>query len=128
MQYIISTSVHKIESHKYVVTKSMAKIGKICIYVISKYTNYRKNYHVITFKYPAKLRTQIEAWIKKIEKPQVIEKLPISINCLDDRPAFRQVDIDIDINAINWAKRSKVTFSSLNSVDNNLSEVAQNSW
>ena len=77
------------------------------------------------FKCPTKLRAQTEAWKKKMEKPQVGEKVPITDNSPDDRPVSRQIDMDVDTNAIDWAKSPGVQSSGLSPIDDNLSEDAQ---
>lgn len=63
----------------------MTKIGKIYIHIILKYANCVKNYQTIAFKYPTKLRAQMEVWKKKIEKFQVNDKLSVIDNSVDEK-------------------------------------------
>ena len=68
VQYIISAGTHKVEIHEYEMIRCTAKIGKIYIYVISKFANCEKNYLATTLKYLAKLWSQIDVWKRKMVK------------------------------------------------------------
>lgn len=114
VQYVICANVYNVESHKYKVIRYAAKIGKISTYIIPKYTNCKKNHQIIAFKHPAKLKAKMEIWKKKMKKPQIGEKLPVTNKSPDNKTAARQIDIKVDINIINWAKSSGVQFLGLN--------------
>lgn len=124
VQCVICAGAHKVESHKCGVTGCTVKMGKICTHVIPKCANCGGNRQATAFKCPAKLRAQTEAWKKKMEKPQLGEKVPVTDNSPDDRPASRQIDMDVDTDAIDWAKSPGVQ----SSIDDNMSEDAQDKW
>lgn len=49
----------------YGVTSYAIKKVKICIYVVPKYANCRKNHQVIVFRYPSKQKAQVLVWKTK---------------------------------------------------------------
>lgn len=124
---VICAGAHKVGSHKCGVTGCMTKIGKICTHVIPKCANCGGNNQATAFKCPAKLKAQTEAWKKKMEEPQV-GKLPALINCPDNRPPSRQIDMDFDTDAIDWAKIPEAESSGLSSIDDSVTKEAQDQW
>lgn len=58
---MIYVGVHKVENHRCKVIEYTIKIGKICIHVIPKYTNYGAKYQNIIFRCLTKLKIQAEA-------------------------------------------------------------------
>ncbi len=128
VQCVICAGAHKVESHKRGVTGCTAKIVKICTHVIPTYANCGGNHQATAFQCPAKLKAQTEAWKKKMEKPQLGEKLPVTNNSSDEMPASRQIDMDVDTEFINWAKNPDAQSSGLSSIDDDLSEEAQDKF
>lgn len=128
VQCVICAGAHKVESHKCEVIGCMAKIGKICTHVIPKCANCGGNHQATAFKCPAKLRAQTKAWKKKMEKAQLDEQLPVTYDPAKERPASGQTDMEIDTEVINLAKSPGAQSSCLSSIDDDLSEEAQNKW
>lgn len=60
IKWVFCVDAHKAKNHRYGVTWYSVKMGKICIYVHLKSVNCWGNYQATTFKYPTKLKTQIE--------------------------------------------------------------------
>lgn len=122
---VICAGTHEVESHKYEITTCMAKIEKICTQVIPKCANCGGNHQATAFECPAKLRAQTEAWNKKMENSHEVKTLPDPFDSSNNRPRSRQIDMDVNTDAINWAKSPEAESSGLSSVDDNLSEEAQ---
>lgn len=125
---MICTGAHKVENHKCGVIGYTAKIGKICTYVTSKCANCEGNHQATAFKCPAKLRAQIEAWKRKMEKAQLGKQLLVTNDLANNDLATAQLDMDVDTEVINSAKSPGAQSSCLSSIDNNLSDEAQNDW
>lgn len=111
VQCVIYAGAHKVKSHKCGVIGCTAKIEKICTHVIPKCANCGENHHATAFKCPAKLKAQTEAWKKKMEKPRLDKKLPVTNNSANERPASRQIDMEIDIEITNLAKSPRALSS-----------------
>lgn len=105
-----------------------AKIRKICTHVTPKCANCGGNHQATAFKCPAKLRAQTEAWKRKMEKAQLDKQLSVTNDPANNDLATRQLDMDIDTEVINSAKSPGAQSSCLSSIDDNLSDEAQNDW
>lgn len=76
----------------------------------------------------AKLRAQTEVWKIKMEKAQLDKQLSITNNPANKNSTLGQLGMDINTEIINLAKSSGVQSFYLSSIDDNLSEKAQNKW
>ena len=96
VQCVICPDAYNVKNHKCGLIGCTAKIGKIYTHVTSKCANCGGNYQATTFKCPAKLRAQTEAWKKKMKKAQIDEQLSVINNLANNDLTIRQLNIDID--------------------------------
>lgn len=71
------------------------KIGKICIYVISKYANYGTKHQSTIFKCETRFKTEAEVWREKSKKLQVKDKLPAIFVAQEKKSSKIEVDTSL---------------------------------
>ncbi len=126
VQCMICAGAHMVENHKCGVIGRTAKIGKICTHIIPKCANCGGNHQATAFKCPAKLRVQTEASKRKMEKAQLDEQLSVTNDLANNDLTTGRLDIDVNTEVMNSAKSLRAQSLYLNSIDDNLSDEAQN--
>lgn len=85
LQCIIYIKIHKSENYKCEVTRYMVKKEKICIHVVSKYTNCRSNHQTTTFRCSTWQKTQVKAQKIKTKKVSNREERETFVKNYKDR-------------------------------------------
>lgn len=127
IQWVICTGAHKVESHKCGITGCAAKVGKTCTHIIPKYANCRGNYRATIFRCPARLKAQTKAWNEKVKKSQAKGRQPATNGVLKEELAIRHNEMEVENEAISWAKSPEIEFFDLSLLEDEVLEESQKS-
>ena len=125
VQCVIYAGAYKAENHRCGMTDCTVKMGKICTPVTFKCANCRGNHQATTYKCPARLKVQAEAWREKSKKLQAKDKQPTVSPTLEEELEKRSIEIDLDTTITLWAKSPGQQSLELSSFGDEMPEDSQ---
>lgn len=100
----------------------MREKDKIYGHVISKYANHEGNHQATTFKYPARLKTQTQAWSEKFNIFLGKYIVPIAFKALEKELVAKLVTLEVVTSLNLFTKNLKQPSSKLSPLENDMFE------
>ena len=104
VQYVICAGAHKVQDHRCGVIGCTMKMGKICTHVTPKCANCGAKHQATTFRCPARLKAQAEAWKEKSRKSQAKNKEATTFVASEEEPEAGSSEMEVDTSLTLWTK------------------------